>query len=114
MVALTVGVAAYRAREWVDRLLAALRAQTLDPDQFEVLFVVNGPDDGTADYLLECAAREAFDLRVIQFAEGSNSKARNLGMWAARGDYLVWVDSDDSVSPNLRCSSLTLSLETWS
>lgn len=101
MVALTVGVAAYRAREWVDRLLAALRAQTLDPDQFEVLFVVNGPDDGTADYLLECAAREAFDLRVIQFAEGSNSKARNLGMWAARGDYLVWVDSDDSVSPNL-------------
>jgi glycosyltransferase involved in cell wall biosynthesis/voltage-gated potassium channel Kch len=100
VVALTVGVAAYRARAWVDRLLAALREQTLDPDLFEVLFIVNGPDDGTAAYVTERALSEAFDLRVIQFAEGSNSKARNLGMWAARGDYLVWVDSDDSVSPN--------------
>lgn len=99
-VALTVGVTAYRSLAWMDRLFTSLREQTLDPSEFEVLFILNGPDDGTDAYIAERMPNEAFDIRVVEFAEGSHPKARNMGIWAARGKYLVWVDCDDVVSPN--------------
>lgn len=104
----TVGIASYLGRAWIERPLEALSRQTLDPAQFEVLVVVNGPDDGTAGLLAQRSGESPFDLRVVRTATASVPAARNLALWAARGEYLVWLDDDDSISAGFLENMLAL------
>jgi GT2 family glycosyltransferase len=59
------------------------------PD-YEVIVVNDGSTDATADI-----ARE-FDVRLINTANGGLSRARNLGLQAATGEIIAYVDDDGS------------------
>ncbi len=65
---------------------------------FEVLVV----DDGSGDDTLTRLARTFDDprLRVIAKAHSNAPDTRNAAIAAARGEYLVWLDSDDLLHPN--------------
>ena len=65
----TVAVATFNRAGQLERLLAALRAQTLDRDQFEVVIVDDASSDATAEVLERELARGELDLRVIPHAE---------------------------------------------
>lgn len=95
----TVIVAAYQSRERIRRVVEALRNQTLAADRYDVLVVVNGPDDGTMS-LLEGIKGESkdFNLRVVRTLEGNASVAWNIGLDLAVGEYVTFVDDDDWVS----------------
>ncbi|WP_158590094.1 glycosyltransferase family 2 protein [Amnibacterium setariae] len=85
---------------WITDLLDSLRAQTLDPADFEVVFVDDGSTDGTPD-LLDAAAAESPHFRVIRTpASGWPGRPRNLGIDAARGDYVFLADHDDRLAPD--------------
>jgi glycosyltransferase involved in cell wall biosynthesis len=74
--------------------LDALRRQ--DGPEFEVV-VVNGPsDDGTGALL----AARAGDLRVVDCPERHLSRSRNLGIDAAAGDVVAFVDDDAIPEPS--------------
>lgn len=96
---ITVVMASYGGRDRIGRMLDSLSQQTLDTTLFEVVVVLNGPDDGTADVLR--ARREAGErgVRVVRTARAGASHARNLGVTLARHEYLTFVDDDDWVSP---------------
>ena len=75
-------------------VLDALRQQT--HDDFEVI-VVNGPSsDGTAELLEERAG----DLRVVACPETHLAKSRNLGIDAAAGDVVAFIDDDAIPEPD--------------
>ncbi len=85
---------------------AASLARTLEslcamqrPDgwAWEVVVVDNGSTDATADVLAQFAGR----LPLVAAAEPRRglSNARNRGIAAARGRYLVWTDDDVLVDP---------------
>lgn len=75
------------------RTLRALRHQT-HPD-FEVI-VVNGPStDDTAAVLAEFAD----DIRVVDCPERHLSKSRNLGIEAAAGEVVAFIDDDAIPEP---------------
>lgn len=61
---------------------------------FEVLLVDDGSPDGCPDI---CDAYAAADERVtaIHKMNGGLSDARNVGLRAARGEYVIFLDSDD-------------------
>jgi GT2 family glycosyltransferase len=77
------------------RCLAALRASHDERHPLEILFVDNGSTDGTAEFLAEQP-----DVELISNAENLGApRARNQALMRARGDYVVFLDSDAMVTP---------------
>ena len=78
-----------------DRIAAAIRSVLAQSHaKFELLVVDDGSTDGTA----EIAAAFTSDprVKVIQGAHGGVSAARNLGLEAATGEIVAYLDSDNS------------------
>lgn len=95
----TVLVRTYRGASRIERALDSLRAQSLDFSMYEVLVVPNGPDDGTADVLRAYRARHPeLDLRVVRAHAKGIGTSMNVGLAAARREYLTVVDDDDQIS----------------
>jgi glycogen synthase len=90
MTGLTVSVVVttYARARHVERLLPAFHHLAFDA--FEVI-VVNGPStDGTAAVLAQWAGR----IKVIDCPVAHMTTARNLGLRAAAGDVVVFIDDD--------------------
>ena len=95
----TVVVPTYNSGPLIDPLLDAMRAQTMPADEFEVVFADDGSTDGTPDRLEELAAREPL-FRVIRLPNsGWPGRPRNVAIGEARGEYVQFVDHDDSMGP---------------
>jgi hypothetical protein len=98
-VRVSVVVAVFDPGRHLNPLLDSLRAQTLDPDEFEVVLVDDGSTDGTAA-VLDAAAEEDPRFRVIHTPNsGWPGRPRNLGIDAARGDFVFIADHDDHLHP---------------
>lgn len=80
---------------------AALAAQTLPRDRYEVLIGLDGPDDETRT-LLESLGRRApgFNLRVVEFPRDGYMAVRNGLLREARGELLVSLNDDVRPDPN--------------
>lgn len=66
---------------------------------FELLCIDNGSTDSTVEIMERYAAADP-RVRVL-FSEGTAGDARNIGMDAARGKYLLFLDSDDFFADDL-------------
>lgn len=93
----SVVVPVYRTEEYIRECVDSILNQTYK--DFELILV----DDGSPDRCPEiCDQYVALDnrIRVIHKPNGGLSEARNFGIQAAKGDYLVFVDSDDALMPD--------------
>lgn len=97
---ISVVVAAHNRSARLVRLLDALRAQTLRPDQFETIVIDDASTDDTPDMLREQERRGDLDLRVIrrERSEGPGA-ARNEGWRAARAPVVAFTDDDCRPAP---------------
>ncbi|MRR35388.1 glycosyltransferase [bacterium] len=88
----SVVVPIYNIQDYVRECAASLLNQTLT--DIEVILVDDGSTDSSpsiCDELASCDAR----VRVLHQANGGLSAARNAGMRAAVGKYVLFVDGDD-------------------
>jgi glycosyltransferase involved in cell wall biosynthesis len=86
---ISVVIPCYNAAPFLDEALSSVFAQVRTPA--EVIVVDDGSIDGTA----EIAERRG--VRVIRSERNAgNAAARNLGLRAARGELVAWLDADDS------------------
>jgi glycosyltransferase involved in cell wall biosynthesis len=96
---ISVVVPVYDPGRYVLDLLASLRAQTLDRTEWEAVLVDDGSSDGTPA-LLDRFAEELPNVRVIHTPNsGWPGRPRNIGLDAARGDYVFFSDADDRLDP---------------
>jgi glycosyltransferase involved in cell wall biosynthesis len=86
-----VVVPVHNRRELLRGLLDALATQTFD--DFEVVVVDDGSDDGSAEEAAE-DARAGRPVRVVRTARAGAVAARRTGVAAARGELLAFTDSD--------------------
>src|SRR5207249_2796947 len=81
------------------RVLSALEQQTFPMDDFEVAVVPDGSDDGTVAYLKTWQTPLRL-LPLVQTRQGA-SVARNLGVAAAQGEIIIFLDDDVVPAPQL-------------
>lgn len=92
---LSVIIPVYNKIRYVGNLLEQVRLQTFT--DFECLLIDDGSTDGSEAVCDEFAARDA-RFRVFHIPNGGVSHARNVGLDAARGEYVTFIDSDDLIS----------------
>lgn len=94
-------VPTYLGRNTIARCLNSIAVGDLDPADYEVLIIRNGPEDGTSAMLARVEQdHPKLQLRILGSEVTNAGAARNVGIDAARGRYLTFVDDDDAVSPS--------------
>ncbi len=81
--------------------VAALCAQTLPREQFEIVVVHDGSTDGTAPWLSQQS-----DVRTARVSHRGAAAARNAGARVAGGDVLAFTDDDCIVPRDWLCALL--------
>lgn len=92
---ISVIVPVYKVEKYLRRCVDSILAQTYT--NFELLFIDDGSPDNSGKICDEYAARDP-RVRVFHKPNGGVSSARNLGLDNARGEWIVFVDSDDWVT----------------
>ena len=83
----------YNCKDLICETLDGLENQTYK--DFEVICVNDGSKDETSEYLNEQAKVRHLDMKVVDKENGGVSSARNKGIEAASGKYLLFLDADD-------------------
>ncbi len=89
----SVLIPTHNRRQYVVDAIESVIAQ--DYDDMEIIVVDDGSTDGTEEALAPYLSR----VRVIRTGNQGPALARNVGMEAARGDYVAFLDSDDLYYP---------------
>lgn len=95
---ISIIVPVYKVEAYLDRCVSSLVEQSYT--NLEILLV----DDGSPDncpMMCDAWAEKDSRVRVIHSQNGGPSRARNIGMAAANGELISFVDSDDWIAPEL-------------
>ena len=90
---ISVVIPIYNGVEYIKKMISALNAQTYI--NFEVIFVNDGSTDGTLELLKN--VDKHFLSRIINQSNQGVSAARNCGLKNANGEYICFIDIDDSL-----------------
>lgn len=94
---MTVVIPVYNKQDSLSSCAACLDGQTATQDSFEVVFVNDGSTDDSLALCEEIASSRS-NYVVIDKPNGGVSSARNVGIKAARGRYIMFLDSDDEIT----------------
>lgn len=101
---ISIIVPVYKTEAYLEKCVASILAQTFR--DFELLLIDDGSPDNCPALCEEAAARDP-RIRVIHQKNAGLSAARNTGVEAARGEWIGFVDSDDSIAPEMYETLLT-------
>ncbi len=95
-IVISVIVPAYNIADYIGPCLTSLLVP--EATHCEIIVVDDGSTDATSEVI---AGYHDPRLRIIQQTNGGLGNARNTGLEAARGDYILFVDGDDWAQPDL-------------
>lgn len=95
---ISVIVPVYNVAAYLEKCVTSILNQTYG--DIEIIIVDDGSTDGSGEL---CDSLQKLDerIKVIHKANGGISDARNAGMAIAQGEYFSFVDSDDSIEPDM-------------
>lgn len=88
----------YNTVKYLNAAVDAVRGQTYE--NWELILVDDGSNDGSGE-MCDAFAQKDARIRTVHQENAGASAARNAGMDAARGEYLIFLDSDDEVERDL-------------
>ena len=94
---ISIIVPVYKVERYLNECIDSILAQTFT--DFELILVDDGSPDG-CPALCDAAAAKDSRIRVIHKPNGGVSSARNAGLDTVRGNWIGFVDSDDSIDPS--------------
>jgi len=78
--------------------------QITAPENFEIVLIDDGSTDDigsvAVDYIAKTEKREGVSFRVISVDNSGRGAARNLGVKKASGEYISFLDADDTIDPD--------------
>lgn len=98
---ISIIVPVYNARRHIKKCISSILAQTMN--DFELIIINDGSTDDSL-YICKTFARIDKRIRIIDKENEGVSSARNIGIKAAKGDWITFIDADDYVDVNyLEC-----------
>lgn len=98
---ISVIVPTYRPGSYLRECLDSLVKQSFDHSCYEVIVVLNGEKQVYEDKILEyIKGHKDVNFNYLYSSTPGVSKARNLGLDAAKGEYIAFIDDDDYISQN--------------
>lgn len=94
---ISVIIPAYNAQAYLRECLESVLAQSFS--DWEAIIVNDGSTDSTCDIAAGFTARDS-RFRLVSTPNGGLSSARNAGIAVARGQWLTYLDSDDTLYPD--------------
>ena len=89
----------YNAENTIERAILSVINQTYN--NIELILINDGSIDGTESIIKRYIEREnKVDIRYYFQENSGPSIAKNLGIDMAKGEYILFVDSDDTISEN--------------
>ncbi|MCB9003285.1 MAG: glycosyltransferase [Ardenticatenaceae bacterium] len=88
-------IPAYNARHTLGNCLTALHQQTISHEQYEIIVIDDGSNDGTGQLATEMGATVLY-----QSKNGGQAAARNVGIRQAQGDIICFTDADCTPQPD--------------
>ena len=97
---LSIIVPIYNVEQYLRKCVDSLLAQDLAQEEYEVILVDDGSTDQSGQIADEYAGKWQ-NVKVFHQLNGGLSAARNAGIDIANGKYVMFVDSDDYIEPNM-------------
>ena len=90
-------IPAYNARKTIGKAIESILNQEKSDIDYEIIVVDDGSNDNLKDEL------EKYENKIRYFYKENSgvSDARNLGVKMSKGEYIIFVDSDDYISRSL-------------
>lgn len=89
---ISVIIPVYNVRYYLEKCVSSVLLQSYS--ELEILLIDDGSTDGSGE-LCDVIAKRDSRVRVFHQANSGSSAARNAGIMAARGELLMFLDSDD-------------------
>ncbi len=96
---ISVIVPVYNVINYLRRCTKSILSQSYE--NFELILVDDGSTDGSGALCDEIKNESTGNIKVIHKENGGLADARNEGLKAACGDYIVFIDSDDYIHLNM-------------
>ena len=98
MVKVSVIVPVFNVEKYLRKCVDSIINQTLE--DIEIILVDDGSPDNCPQICDEYAEKDS-RIKVIHQQNSGQSKARNVGMEVAKGEYIGFVDSDDYIESDM-------------
>lgn len=96
---LTVVVTVFNGEKYIDHCLNSLAPQLCE--EVQVVIIDDGSTDATSAKVTNFLARNSsYDVLHLRIENSGVSNARNKGFRNSSGDYITFIDADDTVSSN--------------
>lgn len=95
---ISIIIPAYNSEKYIEKCIESVLSQTYH--NLEVLLVDDGSTDKTLE-LMNLFASKDERIKVIHKENNGQSEARNTGIDASTGEYLIFIDSDDYVENDM-------------
>lgn len=95
---ITVVIPAFNAGSTINRALSSIARQTVRPAQ--VIVINDGSSDNTAEAVEAHEIQRLLPVQLITILNSGVSSARNIGIRAARNNYIALLDADDEFCPD--------------
>ena len=92
----SIVIPVYNAEKYIDECIKKCIGQ--DYADFEIILVINGSHD-QSENICNSWTRRDDRIRVISLDTAGVSNARNVGIAASKGEWIIFVDSDDYLLP---------------
>lgn len=97
---LSIIVPVYNAEEYIEGCVNSLLKQDLSEQEYEIILINDGSTDNSPK-LAQKLKEQNNNIVLLSQENKGQSVARNKGMDIAKGKYIMFVDADDKLYPNV-------------
>lgn len=91
---LSVIIPVYNVEKYIEKCINSLLDNDLEVSEYEIVVVDDASPDGSLSIVQEIAKRHS-NIKIISQENKGLGGARNSGILISKGDYLLFLDSDD-------------------
>lgn len=107
---LSIIIPIYNVMNYVGTCIESLYKQGISEDEFEVILINDGSTDNSLS-IIQKYEKQHSNITIINQMNQGLSATRNNGIKLAKGEYLLFVDSDDFIIENTLNDMLNIAIQ---